>query len=808
MATSTIYLYQDCKINKTKNMIVDSIEDYLSTLVSMTKYIQYTTCELKTKVKLNIEQEFAQAIFPQREEKYLNAFNYCKITYKIIVKGSPTINRKEVPLYYFIDKINWKSENTIELELSLDVLNTYRFDLESDQNGNLFIGELSNQTHITREHKNRYKMVDGFEGQASAIVDLYNEEIYPPLYKKSDYKIKDDDAQLDNCYLIYRNQNAPTPTDYENPVDCFVLFDKEVEFSTGPASNVISPERLEFGYVYRCVAFKDSDGNIWNYKVADDDNALTTDYVLLNFPYLDESNLTAQNNFYLCFYKLNDKKIIYWQSRYETYEASGKQFKVNPAGLSTSYLRVTNMSSKGTTNPPLTISLERSKLTDKTNAWTTIEIALAYDVEGTWTINSINDLDRSDSKLIKIIKLPYRCFNLKKNSEGKFGIPDNFVFSKEIEVDGVKINALKLLSGNGDLSGTIQAGANVDRIVLPLYSWKESFEDDAYYIDGTMVLEYLAERSSFEPKLLHSNFYYKKIVYDSFSYLIQFENLSFNLPSSHYSNRVTFTFLATQTINSKFLFDFSPTDAYRNFINAKKTSDFDYIINVARNNEIPLYNVAYINYIRTGYNYDVKKLQQDVAINWATFGVSAITSILGAVAGGPIGAGAVISGVGGMAGSLINRVKTQIQGEESNEQKQNQLKNQSASVSGSDDVDLMSYYSDNKLHLLEYECSKEIKTMLNDLFFYTGYKTSRFSGDLKNFSRTWFNFIQAELVFDWINKGVPQECLNELIAKYKDGVTFFHKVTTEPDGTPIKTNWNFEQDLENAETLESLNNEK
>ena len=789
MATSKITLYRKCKINRTKNMIVDNLDSYLLTLESYTYEMQYQKTAFKLNLKLNLDQKYAQAITPMVKNRTLlfeTSYNYVKIE-----------NTNTVPdtiLYYFIDKINWKGTTCVELELTLDVLNTYRFD--ENQTAAYKIGSLSNQTHITREHKDRYKMTNTSSSpEACSVVDWYDEGIYPNLYKDFDDQLEDN-LGLGNCYLIYRNKNNPSPDDYENPVETYVLFDEEISFQGGESSGVISPNMLEYGKVYKLTSFKQNINDTYQYflyGVVDDDNNVSIPTVSQSI-YDNESILS-----FVALYKLDENTLIYWKvhPEYTTGTTTLKNYVFDSFGQKTSYLRIYNWNIyPSTSSIPLTIPVQVKSLSNNSSTWAVSYLSYGAGTQH-WRINSIKDLDRTDSKLIKVIKLPYRVFETEKFEDESYALPPNFIFSNDIEVDGVKINALKLFDASSQLKALIECD-EAESVTAPLYEVnnldnlsKEQIDNKYYLIfDKTQI------KGDYEPKLLHSAFYFRKFVYDSFNYTIQYENIQ-AVASSSFSTIVSFGFLATQTINSKFLFDLLPN--YRtkwNFVNTRSTSDFDYILNIARNNEMPLYNVAYINYVRTGFNYETKKNAQDIGVNWATFGIGAVASVIGGIVGGPAGVGTAIAGVSSMAVSLINNIKTSIQSEESLTQKQNLLKYQSSSVSGSDDIDLMEYYSANKLHYMGYKCSDEIKKLLLDLFYFTGYKSDRFSNDLHINSRAWFNFIQADLVFDNVTLGTPKECLDELIAQYKNGVTYFHMNNIDSTQT-----WDFEQTKENAETF-------
>ena len=131
-------LYLNSKIIPEKNFKVDSLETYLSTLTKVeitgeTANLapQYIKHDLSLIVKINKNQStlnfFASA----------NNYNYMSIKN----------DDDSYPVYYFIIKKSWISENTIALTLKMDTVNTF-----TAARGNFTI---SDRTLVNREHKDR-----------------------------------------------------------------------------------------------------------------------------------------------------------------------------------------------------------------------------------------------------------------------------------------------------------------------------------------------------------------------------------------------------------------------------------------------------------------------------------------------------------------------------------------------------------------------------------------------------------------------------------------------------------------------------
>ena len=158
----------------------------------------------------------------------------------------------------------------------------------------------------------------------------------------------------------------------------------------------------------------------------------------------------------------------------------------------------------------------------------------------------------------------------------------------------------------------------------------------------------------------------------------------------------------------------------------------------------------------------------------------------------PLKVAGVVGSLVSMAMSIKGAVVSTIQGEEAIRQKLLQAENQTASVKGSDDVDLMSEYCDNRLQYMIYEPTDVMKNMLNDLFYYAGYKSGRMGMPNHN-TRLNFDYLECDAVLEDITANISQEILTELVNCFKNGVTYIHKTTR------TSHKWDIEQKYENWE---------
>lgn len=365
----------------------------------------------------------------------------------------------------------------------------------------------------------------------------------------------------------------------------------------------------------------------------------------------------------------------------------------------------------------------------------------------TGTLKSIAEFSRNSPTITKVFELPYCPILLNKNEQG-FILSDLSFTYNEVE----KTLDLNFLEAN--FQNTLQ-------FEKPLFNEKN------FSVLNNVNLNTLEKSPDYEPKLLHSDFLKKSFIYDTFSYLFKFELLSDNFYFSTADSK--FTFKTTNTINSNFMFKFD------DYILKFSEQNYEGFLYCNRNNEITTYNNDYINYINNGYNYDKKQQQLNNLSTWANVGLN--------LANKPSYTGAI--------GSITNAIFSSMQNSLNIEKKLADLSLKNASVYGADDIDLLSFYAnDNKAKIVTYEVSEKMKNLLFNLFYYTGYISNTF-GMPNLTTRTRFNYIQCEIVFESINN-MSEEHKEDLEDKFLNGVTYIHHY----DDT-----WDLNQKFENWETL-------
>ena len=160
-------------------------------------------------------------------------------------------------------------------------------------------------------------------------------------------------------------------------------------------------------------------------------------------------------------------------------------------------------------------------------------------------------------------------------------------------------------------------------------------------------------------------------------------------------------------------------------------------------------------------------------------------SLIGAGGGGALGAGvgALIGKATGNAGKgaaigaaagIIRSVHTAQEQDRAISQKLNQQLIEGTSVQGSEDIDILTAFSGNKAKIVEYKLSDIMQTAMWDLFHYCGYATHEQKKPVTT-GRLYFNFIQAEIIFESYN--FNEDIADDIENKWNEGVTFFHAVS-------------------------------
>lgn len=699
--TSKLIFYQ-CEITPEKNCVVDDLTSYLNSLTSQViDNFQYIKLDLDLYIKVNSSQ-----------------VNVPKFNYNYVAIKNSDVDK--VYYYFIIGSPTWISSSTIQLQLSLDTLNTFNNELT-----------WTTKTNITRQHKDRFNKNVSTTGnfkRLKRIIDKYEEGFSATKYFESQKKIT---TSLDyDFYLIYKNKENLT-ADSTVPMDCFCCASKPIPLSISTSAQGIyfanynkfdlicafSKDNAEFTTTIKGVSY--TIGGSSQYKGVAFSKNVTNSALLLK-----DNNSVLINN------------------------------------IGTSALTDTNSSIK-----LRTINYQLDPAPESTYSYTSLlGIVESKDyVESTvgttsGVLNTIDSVNRTDTRIVKIIKMPYAPFYINLTN-GKLKIPSGWTYS----------NGYLLLN---DLNTEFITEAGDAISIKDLMT---------VYVLSTDIAKDKKNDIKYESKLYNSNFYSLKYLYDNFEKEIYLERYSTTLDNPAFD----IAFKQSNNISSNSIFKFTAING-----SYKVPDMYGEYLNVNRQNEVALYNSDYLNYIRTGYNYDKKaKTRQLVTgIVGTALGIAGAAASVLIPAAGIVGAAGAISLATSSLSSITSTVNTAIANEQAIQQKLDTAKMSAASVSNTDDLNLLSYYNGNRLLEERESISDEVKQGLYNLFRLTGYACNEYAIPVVN-SRLYYNFIQCKADFEESKWTYAKSFLDDIKAKYGIGVTVFHKVDNSYDFLQTKENF-------------------
>ena len=839
--TSTLILYKDSRIIPERNLIVEDISTYLSGLTKLTKTdFQYQRLHLEMDVKIDISQTY-------QDYKSTYNYNYCSI--------QDGLNGKIV--YYFITKKTQVAESTIALHLKMDTANTFqrstdysfgdrtrvirehkdRFDIwyyeieirdpqpitqtnpfpYSDETPfpiSISIDNGSyNFTNLTAEYWDDgnhsqlriYGMsmeegkeihdlileysdepIDFYDGDMSTHycrvpyptdqydiqefyfnkkyvrkIDLKSEEISAPVYKKQENVIYENTGDITNTWaLYYRNATG----DVDEPIDCYLVPDMNLYVNYQNTTPIITPSDIPNGkYLTISSEFNGEISLVVNGTTYRIRKEISNGYTYYYLPFIYNNSGTLE---------------LYW-TKWSNFPAPNPDIlyrlaggsMINPAKTTTTGFDVdTNLEEIGVLilddMPDGIYPIAKADYIDASAINDTISFATTLQT----TINSINSIDRTMKQNIKIIDIPYSPSNISDESgtitmDGTWGYDSQTGF-------------FKLRNYNVRFQNFITT--NIDDILK-------------YFETNISTINTNATRYIKDSKLYHSDYFRPKFVYDSFTKVFPLEQMDYGESIMLKSNdKFEFTFVMSRNIVSKFLFQF-------NYIYKQSMEDYPNMLAVARNNEEVLYNSQYLNYIRTGYNYDLKTKERNEVASGIGLGLS-VASLIGSIAlsasgyGSAIGVAGIVGSLGGIAGSVVGMAKSVAQAEDNIQRKLQETQRESVSVLNADDSDLLYAYTGNKAKMCVYTISNQMEEILDDMFYYVGYLCNETK--IPNLSsRYWFNFIQAEVELTTSGSNLSEEVINDLKQRYSNGITILHHQVIGGNTNA----WDFDLNKENWE---------
>ena len=565
-----------------------------------------------------------------------------------------------------------------------------------------------------------------------AVIDPNDEGIHPVLVKTSEALLPQVAGESWN--LIYRNDDNIDETAYnqDNPVTCSLVPDHSLPIEYQGGAGAFAPNDIPSDYTQFPIEknngqeyFITYSGNEYHYRLSWLYTGGAHWAYLAYIPVLHRSGSV-----------LNIDIREVWKTRGGEYSYGG------PIRTFSGVTGITFV------NAPANIYYY-NQATDFDGYKSTSNGSLPVGALISSAVKGVTDIDRKDAKLIKIIKLPLPPSPWENTGSG-------YYFS----------------------GWTYDAGDRIYNLAsdTPIFDYKflSSLDNPLAYLKGQTLTIGIADRFMEDPKLKASEFYRPSFVYDSFNFDWALERVDSVEWNKQAQNKLPIRFVTSSTFNSKFAFIFE------DYILKYGLGNYENVLPISRNNELPIFTSQYVNYLRTAYRYDLKNVQRSK--------VSSAIQGLGAVAGGVMGAftGNALA-VGGAVFGVVNAIMGAQRAEEGLKSKLAQMEAQAVGVGNADDIDLLMAYSNNQAKLCIYEPLPNMKHALDDLFYYCGYAVEK-SGIPNENSRIWFNFVQADMVF-YRNKACPDWAIEKLKEKYREGVTILHKFNGEYNPEQTKENW-------------------
>ena len=748
MATSVVNFYKNDILTPGRNAMYAASETASGFSTWLSNSLKRTITDFQyVKHGLNISIKIDAAQMNINRSDNIFPFNYVSIT-------NSDDGRT---FYYFIMDIEWVSQNTVRFILSIDSIATFWDDLDFNA-----------KTTILREHKDRFYQKNTVTTNTTLVrkIDEETEGINPIQVKQSELTITDANIDDLSWYLIYKTEQDASKLN-ENPVKCYLCASEDLKLDQATGDTSITLGNLNKNYTY---FFLDTENNTnsgfsvtttsTNTFTLDEVSGGSTAKVLV----IRYDNTEAKWFVGSLFYDNND---VYTKNKRVLYVDSVVLTFIN--GLTQGYYY--------TVNKDITDYYEYRYLSTTCDEYLT-------GARGNLYIKSIKTLDKTDTTIMKIINTPYCPINMTKTNN-IWSFPNTWEYSREQQY-------LRLKDLDSEFLRSIRT------LTLPNTSYK---------ITDTNKLTGL-RNNDLESKIYHSDITSLSFIYDSFLKSYRREACITNDEEPV----VEIKFKQSNNIISNMLFDFTP-GANQEY---KQIEAFENILPCTRNNEVTIYSSDYLNYMRTGYNFDKKAnslaLTQNI-INTIigasgtgiSVGLNAVTKLsninknyhnkssellskgdfLGAAMSvretrdekatvNSIATNQMI-GLGiNAAQAVTNTIYQALQQANSLKAKQANLAIQKASVSGSDDLNLMKYYSGNKLVMYEFGPIDVIKNNICDVFYYTGYAVNK--QEMPNmFSRSNFNFIQCDPIFTTAstNKFI-KPYLEDIKLRFNLGVTVYH----------------------------------
>lgn len=776
------------------NFVIDNIDDFISRNFDWAYGWAESQAfprfpELETEIKLDVE--------PSPNAGLVNAtgnmpgYAYLTVEYNEAYQPTPEApesNSSRI-YYYFVVGVSRLSPSSVSLTIRMDTLNTFKPGLSGGIS-------FEKETLVAREHRDRFAAGLGdtpgkWNGKTWRVIDDTDEGFTAPLFLAERTKLDEPlDYLRQKCYLVYRASNELTPDNLENPLKCYLAYEKGIP---GTPAKTPSSTSVTMG-----------GANVTNART----------YFIPRWANPSLTRIT-----FSCYNDGDEEKVsvdldrdMYASCDGITISAGGygggnDNYSIDyvviasyPVAILKTQRQQHILVAQSVPQPqPYVFEMDDCNYylgayagfvtDDGFPAWVASkrwpdDYRLGNGSGGV-LFASMAQVNRYDSRNVKIVALPYSPVEW-VNKGGYYEPPAGYDF-----------DAANGLLSPGNLDGPFK------RKVIPSFEIKEAVYS-RYPTSASAANALLPRDDGLESKRYNSSFYSLKFAYDSFSLPLMLEKCSFSgstitTPGVY----VPIYYRQSSCISSKLAFSLvSDPSSFEGqlVLSAMSLSvfyrpSFDWPVSMvcARNNELPIFTSGYLDYIRTGYNYDLKEKDLAWASGWLSTGTGLVASAAraGITAKWGTKEGAIARGSSSLFTAIDSIGQTIIDGIQRDNalQKTLQAKAMGAvGVSGSDDLDLFEWTTGNKLWAIRSEPTAMTLKYILDYFHYFGYATNaRKVPEIH--TRANFNYLKCEPRFTE-EQALGTDIASDLRERFIAGVTYLW----ENSGS-----WDFEGEHANLE---------
>lgn len=750
-----LYRFKSGKaFTKGQRFALDLPLDNAGAIFDLPSALSFLACapfKLEPELEIKLEMDSAFAI-PVNVEDY----DYC-----IIQADGGTGRSNKLP--YFIEKIDRVSDQVVRVRLLFDELNF----MSAIGSADGIASFLSDRTRVTREHKDRFALSKTGKSYLP-IIDRFPEGISGNFRRTSKEAIELPENVKTGKGFDWTAFYFSDGTDASSPISSFLVADEPLFQKTKKAAK----DTLAYADIPEAVSLyftlpEASDKTVEGYMLTG--GATPGRTVTLG----EEADIEGRHCVVMAARIWTGKKAgdNFLQSYFYKvwYDKNGLFVKEEQVG--TFYDHMFKI-----------IAPRCARVFSGTTAWPTSMAAILRlptltaffkkDVDDLERIVAESDIDRTALGLKKAIALPYRPFD--RDASGY--LPE-----------GCFVVAGKILLARDDLESTFEwrpSGRN-KILQLPKLSAKPAETTDGKA--GSLLLE---------PKVFSSEFQFAKLVYDSFSIVLKGEDSYFNLNLSETGNdKIVFKFFASPSMVSEFDFSIYSWPGYSAsefILSPIWTEDYPLHLIINRNNETPVYTSAYLDYLRTGYNYDLKSQAVQLGMQGLGIAISAINAGVGVAATfatGGLAAPYAVSASTGFLSSIANIGKNAAENQRGNAQRLKELQAQGASVAGNSDFAVSKRYTKNRVSLETYSVEPRLINSARSFFYLKGYATDEIKAPSCH-TRAHFDFIECDPVFQPEALSLFPKWMLDLIADdLRQGVTVMHAVSGDYDIGQTSSNY-------------------